>query len=362
MGNDRDLREQGVQALNRDFSRFDQVTKQQTYRLSESADGDEAFDDEFRIRTCDMSDWFHGGEAGRRRFASALGAAMEEIGFAILTGHGVDPALFERTERAVRTFFETIPMSERLPYLAKRHGSVNQGYFPIKETTIIHPDLVEGWVFCRRAFDLDKEDFDAAAFWPRAEFEPIFRATVEEEQRLVLPVMQSILSYLGCDPHLYDDKLRASNFGFRLNYYPAPTELAESSGGGRMLGHEDVDLFTFLPAPSIEGLQVLNRRNMKWIRLDAPPGSIILNTGDYMQRITNDRLPSTTHRVSQPRDPEAARRARVSFPMAVYVWEDEILDVLPGLGESKYPPISAIAFHTHTTAKYYGEDYAVDKA
>jgi isopenicillin N synthase-like dioxygenase len=360
MGNDRDLRDQGVQALNRDFSRFDQVTKQQTYRLSESATGDEEFDDEFRIRTCDMSDWFHGGEPGRRRFADALGQAMEEIGFAILTGHGIDPVLFERTDHAVRAFFETVPMAERMPYVAKRHGSVNQGYFPLKETTIIHPDLVEGWVFCRRAFDLDGNDFDATAFWPRREFEPIFRATVQAEQRLVVPVMQSILSYLGCDAHLYDEKLRASNFGFRLNYYPAPTALSETSAGGRMLGHEDVDLFTFLPAPSIEGLQVLNRRNMKWIRLDAPPGSIILNTGDYMQRITNDRLPSTTHRVSQPRDGDAVLRPRVSFPMAVYVWEDEILEVLPGLGEPKYPPISAIAFHTHTTAKYYGEDYAVD--
>jgi isopenicillin N synthase-like dioxygenase len=361
MGNERDRRDQGVQALNRDFSRFDQVTKQQTYRLSESGTSDEEFDDDFRIRTCDMKDWFQGGEAGRRRFAAALGQAMEEIGFAILTGHGIDPALFEGTDRAVRAFFETIPMAERLPYVAKRHGSVNQGYFPLKETTIIHPDLVEGWVFCRRAFDLDGKDFDAAAFWPRRDFEPIFRATVQAEQGLVLPVMQSILSYLGCDPHLYDAKLRASNFGFRLNYYPPPTALAEASaGGGRMLGHEDVDLFTFLPAPSIEGLQVLNRRNMKWIRLDAPPGSIILNTGDYMQRITNDRLPSTTHRVSQPRDREGAGHARVSFPMAVYVWEDEILDVLPGLGEPKYPPISAVAFHTHTTAKYYGEDYAVD--
>jgi isopenicillin N synthase-like dioxygenase len=99
---------------------------------------------------------------------------------------------------------------------------------------------------------------DRAAFWPRPEFEPIFRATIEAEERLVLPVMQSILTYLGCDPHLYDAKLRAANFGFRLNYYPPPSALAETSEGGRMLGHEDVDLFTFLPAPSIEGLQVLN--------------------------------------------------------------------------------------------------------
>ena len=126
-----------------------------------------------------------------------------------------------------------------------------------------------------------------------------------------------------------------------------------------MLGHEDVDLFTFLPAPDVEGLQVLNRRNMKWIRLIAQPGSIILNTGDYIQRITNDRLPSTTHRVSRPRSPELLSQPRVSYPMAIYVWEEEILEVLPGLGAPHYEPVSAIEFHTHTTAKYYGDDYAV---
>jgi isopenicillin N synthase-like dioxygenase len=361
MSQNPDPREQGVAALNRDFSRFDQVDKPQTYRLSESESGEEAFDDAFQIRTCDMANFFRGGEAGRRRFAESLGAAMQEIGFAILTGHGIDPSLFEATEQAVHRLFETVPPDERRPYLAERHGSVKQGYFPLKETTIIHPDLVEGWVFCRRAFDLDAQPgFDARAFWPRPDFEAVFRRTVAAEERLILPIMQSILTYLGCDPHLYDKKLDRTNFGFRLNYYPAPAGLGQAPSGGRMLGHEDVDLFTFLPAPSIEGLQVLNRRNMKWIRLDAPPGSIILNTGDYMQRISNDRLPSTTHRVSQPRDPAAARRARVSFPMAVYVWEDELLEVLPGLGAPKYPPVSAIAFHTHTTAKYYGDAYAVD--
>ena len=98
-----------------------------------------------------------------------------------------------------------------------------------------------------------------------------------------------------------------------------------------------MDLFTFLPAPALEGLQVLNRANMRWIRLEAPRGSIVLNTGDYMQRISNDVLPSTTHRVSPPRDPALRRKPRVSFPMAVYVWEDELLEVLPGLGPGEVP-------------------------
>ena len=61
-----------------------------------------------------------------------------------------------------------------------------------------------------------------------------------------------------------------------------------------------------------------------------------------------------------PRPRKQRRIPRVSFPLAVYLWEQELLEVLPGLGEPKYPPVSALSFHTHTTAKYYGADYAVD--
>ena len=353
-----DSREQGIRALNQDYRRYEQVNKQQTYGLSENEQVD-VFDDDYTIRVCDMADYYHGGTAGREKFAAELGRAMEEIGFTILINHGVDTQLYTETEAAIVRFFETIPMAERLPYVARRHGSVNQGYFPVKETTIIHPDLVEGWVFCRRAFNLDgHSNYREQDFWPRAGYEPVFRRLIQAQEPLILPIMQSILHYLGCDPHLYDRALTRTNFGFRLNYYPALSGEQLQAGGGRMLGHEDVDLFTFLPTPREEGLQVLNRANMKWIRLKAPPGSMIINTGDYMQRITNDRLPSTTHRVARPQVRHDAARPRVSFPMAVYVWEDEILDVLPGLGQPKYPPIRAEDFHTRITSKYYGDDYS----
>ena len=81
-----------------------------------------------------------------------------------------------------------------------------------------------------------------------------------------------------------------------------------------------------------------------------------------MQRMTNDVLPSTTHRVGKPRDRSHLAQPRVSFPIAVYLWENELLEVLPGLGPPRYAPIKAIAFHTRSTSKFYGDDYAVDSA
>ena len=355
-----DKKTHGVEATNREYTRYDQVRKEQQYRLSDAGDSPDAYDEEYRIRTVDIGRFLKGSADDRKVFARELGEALRGIGFAILEGHPIDPRFYDEAAERIEAFYTSVPLEEKLRFKAARHGSVNQGYFAMRETSDIHPDLVEGWVFCRRAFALDAgRPVRLEDFWPRPELEPFFRRLCLQHEALILPVMQSILLDLGCDPHLYDRRLTGTNFGLRLNYYPPLSEADEASGAARILGHEDVDLFTFLPAPAIEGLQVLHRASMKWVRLNAPRGTIVLNTGDYMQRISNDILPSTTHRVVKPRDPALRRRARVSFPMAVYVWEDETLEVLPGLGEPRYAPVKALQFHTRTTSKFYGDDYAV---
>ena len=352
-----------VSSSNREFTRFDQVEKRHTYRLAENPSDE--FDADYRIEALDFGRYLQGGAGERARFAKELGQAVQDIGFCILTGHGVDPGLYERLEPVVEALFTETPLEDKMRFRAARHGSVSQGYFPIRETSEIHPDLVEGWVWCRRAFDITQPRgarTDPSAFWPDPSFEPIFRELVLAHEPLFKPIAQAMFEGLGIDSHVYDEKLEQTNFGLRLNYYPPFDAETQASGAGRLLGHEDVDLFTLLPASSVDGLQVWNHRSGKWVRLSAPPGSLIINTGDYMQRITNDRLPSTTHRVGKPTDPALLRKPRISFPMAVYVWEDEVLEVLPGLGEPRYEPIKAITFHTRSTSKFYGEDYAVEDA
>jgi isopenicillin N synthase-like dioxygenase len=350
-------------AVNQQFRKYDQVEKSHTYRLAE--DALDEFDEDYRIATLDLTPFLRGDEADKARFAKGFVTALQEIGFAVLTGHGVDPALYDQMHDQVLDLFTSTPFTEKMRYRAERHGSVNQGYFPLEETSDIHPDLVEGWVWCRRAFDVPQQrgaPFRAEDYWPRAEYERQFRRLVEAHEPLFKPIARAMLMGLGCDPHLLDRKLTGTNFGLRLNYYPPMSEEQSRSGAGRLLGHEDVDLFTILPATRTDGLQVWNHRSGKWVRLSAPPGSIIINTGDYMQRISNDRLPSTTHRVGKPTDRSHLSSARVSFPMNVYLWEDEMLEVLPGLGAPKYEPIRAISFHTRSTSKFYGDDYAVETA
>jgi hypothetical protein len=123
-------KEEGVRATNQDFIRYDQVEKRQNYQLAEGLDGDQ-FDDEFQIRTVDIGQFLHGDDAGKRAFATQLGDALHEIGFAILTGHDVDPNLYAEAERRIERIFTGLTLNEKMRFRAERFGSVNQGYFPI---------------------------------------------------------------------------------------------------------------------------------------------------------------------------------------------------------------------------------------
>lgn len=350
----------GILGSNSSYRHHEQVAKP-TYNLTENTDGDDAFDDDFQFSTLDIADLLASptSKTAIEKAGKTFGPALVEIGFAIITGHGIDVELFRRTHAKIEAFFAELTAEQKERYKASRKGSVNQGFFGIAETSNLHPDQVEGWVFCRRAFLLPKgcpERDLLAKFWPNIADELEFREVVAALQTLVKPITRALLAYVGAEPHAFDQKLTNSNFGFRLNYYPPVNPDAAAQGAGRMLAHEDVDLFTLLPAGSQGGLQVLNRSNMKWVRLNAPEGSIIFNAGDYLQRITNDVIPSTTHRVALPLR-KHWDRPRTSFPMAVYLNEDVVLEPLKCCGPSKYPSETAIDFHTKITAKYYGDDY-----
>src|SRR5947199_9885919 len=195
-------------ALSRDFEKDDQVRKAHSYRLAEG-EGDE-FDDDYAIATLDFEPYLRGDPADKARFAEAFRSALAEIGFAVLVGHGVDAALYDDMHEAVLDLFTSTSLADKMRYRAARHGSVAQGYFPLEETSEIHPDLVEGWVWCRRAFDIPQKrnaPFRPEDYWPRAEYEPFFRRLVLAHEPLYKPIGNPIFEGSGTDPNAYDAKL-----------------------------------------------------------------------------------------------------------------------------------------------------------
>src|SRR4051794_8601535 len=110
-----------VQALNRDFEKYDQVHKSHTYRLAEN-DSDE-FDEDYRIAALDFTRFLHGDEADKARFAAEFAGALQDIGFAVLTGHGVDAALYDKMHDRVLDLFTSTPLEQKMHFRAERHGS-----------------------------------------------------------------------------------------------------------------------------------------------------------------------------------------------------------------------------------------------
>ena len=68
----------------------------------------------------------HGSGEERRRIADAIGAACRNIGFFVITGHGVPAELIERVSRISRDFYD-LPVGEKLKSSSPRRGYFGTG-------------------------------------------------------------------------------------------------------------------------------------------------------------------------------------------------------------------------------------------
>ena len=111
------------------------------YKLSASADGDEAFEPDgafaSHLRVVDMAAVLHdpSDRAARAALAAELGGALADVGFALLVGHGVPAGLQQQAHRRIPAFFQRLTAAEKAACMAERYGAVNQGYFPIGQTS-----------------------------------------------------------------------------------------------------------------------------------------------------------------------------------------------------------------------------------
>jgi isopenicillin N synthase-like dioxygenase len=99
--------------------------------------------------------------------------------------------------------------------------------------------------------------------------------------------------------------------------------------------HEDINVITLLLGAEEGGLELLDRGG-RWIPVNPPPGTLVCNVGDMLQRLTNHVLPSTTHRVVNPTG-ERARRARYSMPFFLHFNSDFPIATLPGCVSPAHP-------------------------
>jgi isopenicillin N synthase-like dioxygenase len=148
--------------------------------------------------------------------------------------------------------------------------------------------------------------------------------------------------WLGLAPHWFDPEVAGGNSILRLLHYPP---VPDSTGAAIRAGaHEDINLITLLLGAEEAGLELLTREG-KWIPAAPPPGALVVNIGDMLQRLTNHVLPSTTHRVRNPEGPRAAY-SRYSMPFFLHLRSEFSIATLPecvsAANPDRYPvPITA---------------------
>jgi isopenicillin N synthase-like dioxygenase len=278
-------------------------------------------------------------------FAQKLGRSFEEYGFAIIADHGISDALIHRAEDKAKAFF-ALPEEVKRKYLIPGGGGA-RGYTPFGIETakgLAAHDLKEFWHVGR---DLPQghrfRDHMPDNLWP-AEV-PSFKDTFQELfatfDRTGVKILKAAARFLKIDENYFEDAVREGNSVLRALHYPPQTEpTGEHIRAG---AHEDINAITLLLGAEEAGLELLSRDG-RWIPVSPKPGELVINIGDMLQRLTNGKLRSTTHRVVNPA-PDRASKARYSMPFVLHFRSDFLIDPLKetvAVGEQpKWPPITA---------------------
>jgi len=276
------------------------------------------------------------------RFAADLGASFERYGFAVICDHGLAPDQIDAALAKTKAFF-ALPEAIKQRYFVLG-GAGQRGYTPFGRETAkgaIAHDLKEFWHVGREL--APSHPFAAAMpdnLWPTEikGFRPAVYGLYQALDRLGVQVLQAIARYLRLEDDAFDEAVRDGNSVLRLLHYPPVSMDAQ---GVRAEAHEDINAITLLLGAEEAGLELLDRDG-RWLAVDPPPGAIVCNIGDMLQRLTNRVLPSTTHRVVNPA-PERRHLSRYSTPFFLHFAPTFRLATLPSCiaatGRDEFPTV-----------------------
>ena len=289
------------------------------------------------------------GSAESAQFAQDIAAAYAEYGFVIIQNHGIDKALIERCLECFRRFF-ALPVEQKLRYKIPNGGGA-RGYTAFGIETAKgaqHSDLKEFWHVGRELPPGHPfNDVMAPNIW--VDSIPGFRDTTlalyQAFDTLGLRLLSAIARSVNLPANYFDDKVNLGNSVLRVIHYPPMAP--EPTPSVRAGAHEDINVITLLLGAEEPGLEVLSRKG-EWLPINPPPGSLVCNVGDMLQRLTNKHLRSTTHRVTNP-PRERASKARYSLPFFLHFNPDFLIKTLPQYVDSQHPdqfpvPINAQDF------------------
>ena len=230
--------------------------------------------------------------------------SMLESGFAVITNHNIARDEISNFYQAWEHFFVHEKPEE---FLAK--GEDQAGYFSEEKA-----ETAKG----NTAQDL-KEYFQ---YWPGTKVPPhLTEITLSFFKKMIdIGLIAMLWLQENTDSSIwhridrpFPEYLSQEHTLLRVLRYP-PMKGPIKAGATRAAAHEDINLITMLPAADEPGLELKSKSTGEWFPLEAPAGSIVVNIGDMLQELTDGFLPSTSHRVVNPK-PEHILNSRMTAPV-----------------------------------------------
>ncbi|TIA32774.1 Clavaminate synthase-like protein [Aureobasidium pullulans] len=314
------------------------------------------------IPVIDFADLYGDAEA-RLRFSQKIKHAATAYGFFYAKNHGIDETVIEKARKQALTFFKQ-PAEEKLKVSTAKSRFFN-GYSAPKTTQVSEGESLDrkesfAWRYDAQ-YDPDPKDLSAIPaevaahlrgeefVWEGTSNLPDFKTDIltywQSGVKLARRLIQNFALALDLPENHFDKLTTYPGSDGVLNFYEAntPAEIAamnsSSKSGDVGLGsHTDLQCFTLLWQDEVGGLQILTPEG-QWIMAKPIPGTLVVNIGDYLMRLTNDKFKSTVHRVFN-----CSTFDRISMPFFFGFNFNEKCGVLPTcIDESnppKYEPIS----------------------
>lgn len=306
------------------------------------------------IPRLDLQQYTQGSAEDRQKFIQDLGRAFNETGFVTIANHGLSQELIDELYSVVKAFFDLpqeIKNKYEFPELAGQRGYTSKGKEKAKDAKV--PDLKEFWQRGQTIVgeEYSKEDFPDNPFveeLPR--FNEITAQVYKKLEDAGRSLLKAIAIYLELDENYFEPHVINGNSILRaIHYFPIENPDELPADAVRAGAHEDINLITLLIGASADGLEVLTK-NGEWFPIKAKGEDIVVNVGDMLQRLTNNKLKSTTHRVVNP-PRELMKTSRYSVPFFLHPKASMSLACLESCISEKYPK----QYEDYTAGQYLDE-------
>ena len=291
------------------------------------------------VPSVDLTDFLSEDPKRKQKFINEIGKAFEEIGFVALGGHFLSDELVDSLYAEIKAFFD-LPDDVKDGYQIEGIGG-QRGYTSFGKEHAKgrkEGDLKEFWHFGQYVEDNDKleKEYPANVIVKELpEFNKVGKETYKMLEKTAKYVLRALALHLNLDEFYFDNFIKNGNSILRPIHYP-PIK-TEPKNAVRAAAHGDINLITLLMGAHGKGLQVQNHEG-EWVDAIAKPDELMINVGDMLSRLTNNKLLSTIHQVVNP-PKELWGTSRYSVPFFMHPVSEMPLNCLKNCIDDEHPKL-----------------------